>query len=55
MQTSDTVDCDLGLMFDGDLIEVLGFQTNVIVLKSQSENKSLDYRKSTRTPLQLIN
>ena len=32
-QTSDTVDCDMDLKLDGDLIEVLGLQTNFTVLK----------------------
>ena len=54
MQTSDTIECDMGLMLDGDLIEVLGLQTNVTILKSQSESKSLEYRRATQTPLQLI-
>ena len=31
--TSDTVECDRDLKFDGDLSEVLGLQTNVTVLK----------------------
>ena len=33
VQTSDTLECDRDLMFDGDLSEVLGLQTNVTVLK----------------------
>ena len=33
VQTSDTVECDRDLKFDIDLIEVLGLQTNVAVLK----------------------
>ena len=44
----------MGLMLDGDLIEVLGLQTNVTVLKSKSESKSLEFWKSTQTLLQLI-
>ena len=54
MQTSDTVDCDMGLMLDGDLIEVLELKTNVTVLKSQSKSQSMEFRRSTRTPLKLI-
>ena len=54
METSDTVESDTSFMFDGDLIEVLGLQTHVTVLKSQSESKSLEFRKSTQAPLQLI-
>ena len=54
MQTIDTVDCDTGLMLEVDLIEVLGLQSNVTVLKSQSERESLEFRKSTQAPLQLI-
>ena len=54
VQTSDKVECDRDLKLDGDLIDVLGLQTNVTVLKSQSESQSLEYRKSTRTPLQLF-
>ena len=53
-KTIEEVDCDMDLKLDGDLIEVLGLQTNVTVLKSQSESQSLEYRKSTRTPQQLI-
>ena len=33
VQTSDTVDCDMDMKLDGDLIDVLGLQTNVTVLK----------------------
>ena len=33
VQTSDKVECDRDLKYDGDLIEVLGLQTNVAVLK----------------------
>ena len=51
---SDKVDCDMDLKLDGDLIEVLGLQTNVTVLKSTCERQSLEYRKTTRIPLQLI-
>ena len=54
MQTIDTVDCDTGLMLEVDLIEVLGLQSNVTVLKSQSEREFLEFRKSTQSPLQLI-
>ena len=36
--TSDKVDCDIDLKLDGDLIIVLGLQSNVTVLKSQSES-----------------
>ena len=54
MKTSEEVDCDMDLKLDGDLIEVLGLQSNVTVLKSQSESQSLEYWKTTRTPLQLI-
>ena len=54
VKTSDKVDCDLDLKLDGDLIEVLGLKTNVTVLKSQCESQSLEYRKTTRTPLQQI-
>ena len=54
VKTSDKVDCDMDLKLDGDLIEVLGLQTNVTVLKSTIESQSLEYRKTTRTPLQLI-
>ena len=54
LKSSKEVNCDLDLKMDGDLIDVLELQTNVTVLKSQCENQSLDYRKSTRTPLQLI-
>ena len=32
VQTSDTVDCDMDLVLDGDHSEVLGLQTNVTVL-----------------------
>ena len=32
VQTSDTVDCDMDLKFDGDYSEVPGLQTNVTVL-----------------------
>ena len=54
--TSDKVDCDMDLKLDGDgdLVEVLGLQSNVTVLKSQSERQSLEFRKSTQAPLQLI-
>ena len=52
--TSDKVDCDIDLKLDGDLIIVLGLQSNVTVLKSQSESQSLEFRKSTQAPLQLI-
>ena len=54
VKTSEEVDCDMDLKLDGDLIDVLGLQTNVTVLKSQSESKSLEFRKSTQRPLQLI-
>ena len=53
-KTSEEVDCDMDLKLDGDLIEVLGLQTNVTDLKSQSESQSLEYLMSTQTPLQLI-
>ena len=43
-----------GMMLHGDHIEVLGLQTNVTFLKSQSESQSLEFRKSTRAPLKLI-
>ena len=33
MQTSEEVDCDVDLKLDSDLIDVLGLQTNVTVLK----------------------
>ena len=33
MKTSEEVNCDLDLMMYGDLIDVLGLQTNVTVLK----------------------
>ena len=33
VQTSDTVDCDMDLKYENNLIEVLGLQTNVTVLK----------------------
>ena len=54
VHTSDKVDCDMDLKLDGDLIEVLGLHLNDTVLKSQSESKSLEFRKSTQTLLQLI-
>ena len=54
VKTSDKVDCDMVLKLDGDLIEVLGLQTNVTVLKSTCERQSLEYLKTTRIPLQLI-
>ena len=54
VHTSDKVDCDMDLKLDGDLIEVLGLQSNDTVLKSQSESQSLEYRKSTQAPLQLV-
>ena len=54
VKTSEEVDCVMDLKLDGDLIDVLGLQTNVTVLKSQSESQSLEFRKSTQTPLQLI-
>ena len=44
----------MDLKLDGDLIEVLGLQTNVTVVKSQCESQSLEYRKSTQIPLQQI-
>ena len=53
-KTSEEVYCDKDLKLDGDLIDVLGLQRNVTVLKSQCESQSLEYRKSTRTPLQLF-
>ena len=56
VNTSEEVDCDMNLKLDGDLIEVLGLQTNVTFLKVNDKVRvSLEYRKSTRTPLQLIN
>ena len=54
MQTSEEVDCDIDLKLYGDLIDVLELQTNVTVLKSQKESQSLEFRKSTQTPPQLI-
>ena len=33
VKTSDTVYCDMNLKLDGDLIEVLGLQTNATILK----------------------
>ena len=33
VKTSEEFDCDMDLKFDGDLIDVLGLQTNVTVLK----------------------
>ena len=54
VHTSDIVDCDMDMKFDDDLIEVLVLQTIVTVLKSQSESQSLEFRKSTQAPLQLI-
>ena len=33
VQTSKEVDCDIDLKCDGDLIDVLGLQTNDTVLK----------------------
>ena len=33
VKTSEEVDCDMDLKMDGDLIEVLGLQTNVTVFK----------------------
>ena len=33
VHTSEEVDCDMDLKLDGDLIDVLGLQTNVTVLK----------------------
>ena len=51
---SDTVECDRDLKLDGDLSEVFGLQINVTVLTSKSESQSLDFRRSTRTPLKLI-
>ena len=33
VKTSEEVDCDMDLKLDGDLIDVLGLQTNVTVLK----------------------
>ena len=38
VHTSDKVDCDMDLKLDDDLIEVLVLQSNVTVLKSQSES-----------------
>ena len=54
LHTSDKVDCDMDLKLDDDLIEVLVLQSNVTVLKSQSESQSLEFRKSTQASLQLI-
>ena len=54
VHTSDIVDCDMDMKFDDDLIVVLVLQTNVTVLKSQSESESLEFRKSSQAPLQLI-
>ena len=54
LHTSDKVDCDMDLKLDDDLIEILVLQSNVTVLKSQSESQSLEFRKSTQAPLQLI-
>ena len=54
VQTNETVEYDRYLKLDGDLSEVLGLQTNVTVLKSHSESQSLEFRRSTRTPLKLI-
>ena len=54
LQTSDTVECEKDLKFDCDLSTVHGLQTNVTVLKSQSESQSLKFRRPTRTPLKLI-
>ena len=33
VKTSEEVDCDMDLKLDGDLIDVLGLQTNVTILK----------------------
>ena len=33
VKTSEEVDCDMDLKLDGDIIEVLGLQTNVTVFK----------------------
>ena len=39
VHTSDTMGSDRDLKLDGNLIEVLGLQTNVTVLKSQSMSR----------------
>ena len=54
VQTSDTVECDRDFKINGDLSRVFGLQTNVTVLKSQSESQSLELSRPTRTLLKLI-
>ena len=44
----------MNLKLEGDFIEALGLHSNVTVLKSQSERKSLDILMSNRIPMKLI-
>ena len=42
VKTSEEVDCDMDLKLDGDLIEVLGLQTNVTDLKDKVKARVLN-------------
>ena len=42
VKTSEEIDSDMDLKLDGDLIEVLGLQTNVTVLKVKVKARVLN-------------